>query len=94
MTDSAHPDRLSDSVVSAAPRCNCATFGGAAHCSVHTQADFDAQQGDPAALTAVRKLHSRRDFSGDGYGWSLCTEDRQQWPCATERAIREALGES
>lgn len=45
------------------------------------------------AVAAVRSLHAPRDFSGDGYGWSVCVEDRQQWPCATERAIREALGD-
>lgn len=42
------------------------------------------------ALLGVRQLHSRRDFSGDGYGWTACAECRQCWPCATELAIRNA----
>lgn len=39
----------------------------------------------------VRQLHSERRFSGDGYGWSVCAECRQAWPCRTEQMITEAL---
>lgn len=43
------------------------------------------------ALTAVEQLHSRRDFSGDGYGWTQCAECRQDYPCATIQAINTVL---
>ena len=42
-------------------------------------------------VIAVRQLHSPRVFSGDGYGWTVCAECRQVWPCATENAIVGAL---
>lgn len=48
----------------------------------------------PNPLLAVvldRQLHSKRVFHGDGYGWEVCAECRQAWPCATEKAIRNAL---
>lgn len=35
----------------------------------------------------VLHLHSKRTFNGDGYGWSVCAECRQAWPCATVTAI-------
>lgn len=38
-------------------------------------------------IEAIERLHSKRTFHGDGYGWSLCAEDRQAWPCATVTAI-------
>lgn len=34
--------------VPAKPPCNCATFGSAAHCSHHTQADYDAANAEQA----------------------------------------------
>jgi hypothetical protein len=37
---------------------------------------------------AIRQLHAERRFNGDGYGWSVCVECRQAWPCATEQAVR------
>jgi hypothetical protein len=43
-------------------------------------------------VAAVLALHSKRQFSGDGYGWALCAECRQSWPCATVRAIEMADG--
>lgn len=42
---------------------------------------------------AVLRLHSRRNFDGDGYGWSVCAEDRQTWPCATVVALADVLGD-
>ena len=45
--------------------------------------------GGPLLLAlAIRQLHSERRYSGDGYGWSVCAECRQAWPCATEQAIQ------
>lgn len=40
-------------------------------------------------LRAVRRLHNKRTFNGDGYGWSVCAECRQAWPCATEDALAD-----
>lgn len=45
-----------------------------------------------AAIEAIEHLHSERVFHGDGYGWSVCAEDRQAWPCATVKAIDDAFG--
>ena len=42
---------------------------------------------------AIRAVHSKREFSGDGYGWSVCVEDRQSWPCATIEALEATLGD-
>jgi hypothetical protein len=39
------------------------------------------------AVRSVLRLHSKRVFDGDGYGWALCAECRQSWPCATVQAI-------
>ena len=45
-------------------------------------------------VEAVLALHSKRVFNGDGYGWSVCAECRQAWPCATVAAVEavEAVG--
>lgn len=43
--------------------------------------------------SAVLRLHSKRTFDGDGYGWSVCAEDRQAWPCATVKALADVLGD-
>lgn len=50
--------------------------------------DEFAQQ---AAIAAVLRIHARRIYDGDGYGWSICVEDRQHWPCATVQALEDAL---
>ena len=42
------------------------------------------------AITEVLRLHSERRFSGEGYGWSVCVECRQSWPCATVQAIERS----
>lgn len=44
-------------------------------------------------LVAVQSIHTKRTFDGDGYGWSICVEDRQSWPCATVQAIERANDE-
>jgi hypothetical protein len=44
------------------------------------------------ALQEVRRIHSPRHFSQSGEQWDTCVECCQAWPCATERAIAEALG--
>lgn len=43
-------------------------------------------------MAAVWEVHSKRVFNGDGYGWEICAECRQAWPCATEQAVAKALG--
>lgn len=48
----------------------------------------------PASQRAVARvllLHSKREFSGDGYGWTACAECRQCYPCATVKAVTEEL---
>jgi len=67
------------------------TMHGIAHDAAVSHAELLRRD---IALDAVRRLHSPRSFSGDGYGWTVCAEDRQQWPCATERAIQEAMGDA
>lgn len=47
--------------------------------------------GPPAQVAAVLAIHVKRTFNGDGYGWSVCAEDRQAWPCATIEAIEAAV---
>lgn len=47
----------------------------------------ESVRGPLLAIVLVRQLHSKRVFNGDGYGWSVCAECRQAWPCATEQAI-------
>lgn len=44
-----------------------------------------------AMVHAVERLHSERSFTieGGGYGYSVCAECRQAWPCATQQAIDE-----
>jgi hypothetical protein len=39
------------------------------------------------ALHRVLAVHAPRTFDGDGYGWTICVEDRQAWPCVTVRAV-------
>lgn len=46
-----------------------------------------------AAVAAVQRLHDQRVFNGDGYGWTICAECRQAWPCATIDAVNAALAE-
>lgn len=41
------------------------------------------------AVDAVLHIHSKRMYDGDGYGWAICIEDRQHWPCATVKALEE-----
>jgi len=36
---------------------------------------------------AVLDLHAKRSLSGDGYTNHWCVECRQDWPCATLRAM-------
>lgn len=57
------------------------------------QAERRRAEANVAAVEAIRKIHSERHFYRAGTDWSECAEDRQAWPCATERAIRVALGE-
>lgn len=45
------------------------------------------------AVHQVFRLHARRDFQVDGYGYAVCVEDRQAWPCATVQAIESTLDE-
>ena len=42
------------------------------------------------ALEAVQRLHSKREFNGDGYGWANCAECRQHYPCETIKVIQSA----
>lgn len=45
------------------------------------------------AIQAVLSIHGKRVYDGDGYGWAICIEDRQHWPCATVQALlREGFG--
>lgn len=37
--------------------------------------------------TALRQLHGERRFSGDGYGWTVCAECRQSYPCQTIKVM-------
>lgn len=39
------------------------------------------------AIESVLRLHSERKFTGDGYGWSVCAECRQTWPCETVQGL-------
>lgn len=50
----------------------------------------DAARRFARQVLAVEALHTKRVFDGDGYGWSICVEDRQHWPCATRQAIEAA----
>lgn len=43
------------------------------------------------AIVNVNELHSRRMFDGDGYGWAVCVECRQAWPCMTQQALRAVI---
>lgn len=55
--------------------------------------DRSPEFGDVFALAviSVNDLHSRRNFDGDGYGWSVCAECRQTWPCMTQQALRALI---
>lgn len=44
------------------------------------------------AVAAVLRVHQPRIHDGDGYSWTVCVEDRQQWPCATVKAIDAVRG--
>lgn len=38
-------------------------------------------------VAAVRRLHSKRSYPGDGFTSELCVECRQAWPCPTIKAL-------
>lgn len=48
--------------------CNCASFGSARHCPVHTQADYDAQQGrnlgpdDEVAIVFTARIQVQGEY--------------------------------
>lgn len=60
--------------------CNCATYGSAHLCQVHTQADYEAAKQTEKADVAIEALqiyittvlisHQRKDISGCICGWS------------------------
>lgn len=43
------------------------------------------------AVAAVKRLHSKREFNGDGYGWANCAECRQHYPCETIKEIEREM---
>ena len=44
------------------------------------------------AIRAVSQLHTFRSRDVDGATLRWCVECQQSWPCATEKAVRAALG--
>jgi hypothetical protein len=72
-----------------------------AMCTERQSADYvaadevcEGPEDDPVKLSwriaqAVLSIHGKRVYDGDGYGWAICIEDRQHWPCATIQALQE-----
>lgn len=54
------------------------------------ESEADALRRMARKVCAVDAIHQPRSFSGDGYGWVICVEDRQAWPCATVKAMEAA----
>lgn len=72
--------------------CNCATYGSAAHCPVHTQADYDAAE-RPASgriLGVPLEQIDRVYVSGQRYDLRFDSQDRD--PYITTASREPAIG--
>lgn len=69
--------------------CNCATWGSAAHCPVHTQADFDAAKPDDPQVTEQDIRTFAQKVLSLGWDWGQGYHSSDNAQMQLRRYLRE-----